>query len=66
MRTVNFCLNGKIFSKNPFKKFANKSNLSFVKEKRSTFFFAKKKKVPKKKLATLQLDRLSALCFEAR
>ena len=27
---------------------------------RSTFFFAKKKKVPKKKLASLQLDRLAA------
>jgi hypothetical protein len=39
---------------------------SFYKGERTTFFFAKKKKVPKKKLASLQLDRLSALCFEAR
>ena len=30
----------------------------FVKGERTTFFFAKKKKVPKKKLATLQVDRL--------
>ena len=32
---------------------------SFEKGKRSTFFFAKKKKVSKKKLATLQVDGLS-------
>ena len=33
---------------------------SFDKGERTTFFFAKKKKVPKKKLATLQVDRLAA------
>jgi hypothetical protein len=37
----------------------------FEKEKRCPFFFAKKKKGRKKKLATLQVDRLSTLCFEA-
>ena len=36
--------------------------LSLLKKgKRSTFFFAKKKKVPKKKLATLQVDGLSSV-----
>ena len=38
---------------------------SFAKGERTTFFFAKKKKVPKKKLASPSLDPLSALCFEA-
>ena len=33
----------------------------FVKGERSTFFFAKKKKVPKKKLAPLQVDGLVGL-----
>ena len=46
---------GEIFSKKPFEKFA------LVKEKRSTFFFAKKKKVPKKKLASPLLDRLVSM-----
>ena len=31
------------------------------KGERSTFFFSKKKKVPKKKLATLQVDGLSSV-----
>ena len=39
---------------------------SFEKGKRSTFFFAKKKKVSKKKLATLQVDGLSVLYRKAR
>ena len=41
----------------------------FVKGERSTFFFAKKKKVPKKKLATLQVDglvRMGAVYCKAR
>ena len=52
--------------KNPFEKFANRQKSTLCKRECSTFFFPKKKKVPKKKLASLQLDLLSTQCCKVR